>query len=84
MKNSFCSATTLNGSAALPFVISTGAPKERSGEICGVSGPFLEMFFPAVQSATEGPRVSPPDPFRAVRIKFQRPAAPVTWATGTL
>src|ERR1700733_10008934 len=24
MKNSFCSATTLNGSAALPFVISTG------------------------------------------------------------
>jgi hypothetical protein len=42
MKNSFCSATTLNGSAALPFVISTGA--QRSGEICGVSGPFLEMF----------------------------------------
>ena len=33
MKNGFCSATTLNGSAALPFVISTGAPKERSGEI---------------------------------------------------
>src|SRR5580698_8406852 len=24
MKNNFCSATTLNGSAALPFVISTG------------------------------------------------------------
>jgi hypothetical protein len=45
MKNSFCSATTLNGSAALPFVISTGAPKERSGEICGVSGPSLGMFF---------------------------------------
>src|ERR1700727_2578505 len=43
MKNSFCSATTLNGSAALPFVISTGA--QRSGEICGVSGPSLEMFF---------------------------------------
>ena len=43
MKNSFCSATTLNGSAALPFVISTGA--QRSGEICGVSGPTLEMFF---------------------------------------
>src|SRR5580698_8704980 len=41
MKNSFCSATTLNGSAALPFVISTGAPKERSGEICGVSDPSL-------------------------------------------
>src|ERR1700677_1221724 len=34
MKTGFCSATTLNGSAALPFVISTGAPKERSGEIC--------------------------------------------------
>ena len=31
MKNGFCSATTLNGSAALPFVISTGA--QRSGEI---------------------------------------------------
>jgi hypothetical protein len=45
MKNSFCSATTLNGSAALPFVISTGAPKERSGEICGVSGPSLGNVF---------------------------------------
>jgi hypothetical protein len=33
VKNGFCSATTLNGSAALPFVISTGA--QRSGEICG-------------------------------------------------
>jgi hypothetical protein len=31
--NEFCSATTLAGSAALPFVISTGA--QRSGEICG-------------------------------------------------
>src|ERR1700733_6215950 len=41
--NSCCSATTVAGSAALPFVISTGA--QRSGEICGVSGPFLEMFF---------------------------------------
>jgi len=40
-KNGFCSATTLNGSAALPFVISTGAPKERSGEICGQRS-FLE------------------------------------------
>ena len=45
MKSGSCSATTLNGSAALPFVISTGAPKERSGEICGVSDPFLEMCF---------------------------------------
>src|ERR1700721_1842743 len=43
MKNGGCSATTVAGSAALPFVISTGA--QRSGEICGVSGPFLEMFF---------------------------------------
>ena len=43
MKNGSCSATTVAGSAALPFVISTGA--QRSGEICGVSGPFLEMFF---------------------------------------
>src|SRR3984885_11772183 len=41
MKNRFCSATTIAGSAALPFVISTGAPKERSGEICCVSGPSL-------------------------------------------
>ena len=39
MKNGSCSATTLNGSAALPFVISTGA--QRSGEICGVSGPSV-------------------------------------------
>jgi hypothetical protein len=33
MKNGSCSVTTLNGRAALPFVISTGA--QRSGEICG-------------------------------------------------
>jgi hypothetical protein len=31
MRNGSCSATTLPGSAALPFVISTGA--QRSGEI---------------------------------------------------
>jgi hypothetical protein len=31
----FCSATSLSGSAALPFVIPTGAPKERSGGTCG-------------------------------------------------
>ena len=43
MKNGPSSATTVAGSAALPFVISTEA--QRSGEICGVSGPFLEMFF---------------------------------------
>jgi hypothetical protein len=40
MNNGSCSATAVPGSAALPFVISTGA--QRSGEICG---PFLEMFF---------------------------------------
>src|SRR6202020_1156653 len=39
MKSGSCSATTVAGSAALPFVISTGA--QRSGEICGVSGPSL-------------------------------------------
>src|ERR1700679_4072409 len=39
MKNGSCSATTVAGSAALPFVISTGA--QRSGEICVFSGPFL-------------------------------------------
>jgi hypothetical protein len=33
MKDGSCSATTVPGSAALPFVISTGA--QRSGEICG-------------------------------------------------
>jgi hypothetical protein len=38
MKNGFCSATTLPGSAALPFVISTEA--QRSGEICGFSLPM--------------------------------------------
>ena len=35
LKKGFCSAITLNGSATLPFVISTGAPKERSREIRG-------------------------------------------------
>jgi hypothetical protein len=39
MKNGFCPATSLSGSAALPFVISTGA--KRSGEICGL---FLPWF----------------------------------------
>ena len=38
-----CSATTVAGSTALPFVISTGA--QRSGEICGVSGPSLGSVF---------------------------------------
>jgi hypothetical protein len=52
MKNGSCSATTVARSAALPFVISTGAPKERSGEICGFSGPFLGCF------STERTRIS--------------------------
>jgi hypothetical protein len=43
-ENNFCSATTLNGSAVLPFVISTGAPKERSGEICGPAVLSWECF----------------------------------------
>ena len=49
MKNAF-PATTVAGSAALPFVISTEA--QRSGEICGVSGPSWECF------STERTRIS--------------------------
>ena len=45
MKNGSCSATTIPGSAALPFVISTGAPKERSGEICGFFGQYSPPLF---------------------------------------
>src|ERR1700691_1764146 len=44
MTNGFCAVTTLNGSAALSFVISTGAPKERSGEICVPSVLSWECF----------------------------------------
>jgi hypothetical protein len=43
-KKRSCSATTVAGSAALPFVISTGAPKERSGEICGPAVLSWECF----------------------------------------
>src|SRR6202020_917466 len=53
MKNGFCSATTLHGSAARPFVISTGA--QRSGEICGVSGPPLGNVFRPEESWAFGP-----------------------------
>jgi hypothetical protein len=35
----------LRALSTLPFVISTEA--QRSGEICGFSGLFLEMFFTA-------------------------------------
>ena len=55
-EDGFCSATTLPGSTALSFVISTGAPKERSGEICGFSGPLLGMFF---DRRSHGPSAHP-------------------------
>ena len=42
MKNGSCSATTLPGRTALPFVISTEA--KRSGEICGSAVPSWECF----------------------------------------
>ena len=43
MKNGSCSATTVDGSTALPFVISTEA--QRSGEICGSAVPSWKCFF---------------------------------------
>ena len=42
MKNGSCPATTLPGSTALPFVISTEA--QRSGEICGSAVPSWKCF----------------------------------------
>ena len=42
MKNGSCSTTTLPGSTALPFVISTGA--QRSGEICGSAALSWKCF----------------------------------------
>jgi hypothetical protein len=42
MKNGSCSATTVDGGTALPFVISTEA--QRSGEICGLAALFGECF----------------------------------------
>ena len=57
MKNGFCSVPTLPGSTALPFVISTEA--QRSGEICGFSGPFLEMFF--LRPVLKGQHTYPPE-----------------------
>jgi hypothetical protein len=42
MKNGSYSATTLSGSTALPFVISTEA--QRSGEICGSAVLSWECF----------------------------------------
>jgi hypothetical protein len=43
MQNGSCSATTLPGSAAFPFVISTEA--QRSGEICGPAVCSWKSFF---------------------------------------
>jgi hypothetical protein len=57
MKSGFRSSTSLSGSAALPFVISTEA--KRSGEI-SVWMLFLGNVFLAEQSAVEGPAVSFP------------------------
>jgi hypothetical protein len=42
MKNTSYSATTLPGSTALPFVISTGGAQWRDLRFSGL---FLEMFF---------------------------------------
>jgi hypothetical protein len=52
MKNGFCSVTTLPGSTALPFVISTEA--QRSGEICG-SAPLSWECFSTEESWAFGP-----------------------------
>ena len=68
MKNGSCSATAVAGSAALPFVISTGA--QRSGEICGVSGPFLEMCFDraaSIRSPADLRPAKPPYPKQILR-----------------
>jgi hypothetical protein len=66
MKNGSCSATTVAGSAALPFVISTGA--QRSGEICGVSGPSLGNVFrqSAAQERSAPSLVLPMSPSRSI------------------
>jgi hypothetical protein len=61
-ENGFCSATTLNGSAALPFVISTGAPKEHSGEIWVQRSFPGNVFRPERSAAVEGSAVLPPQP----------------------
>ena len=52
MKNGFCSATTLPRGTALPFVISTEAP--RSEEICG-SAVFSWKCFSTEESWAFGP-----------------------------
>jgi hypothetical protein len=57
MKASFCSATNLHESAALPFVISTGA--QRSGEI-PVWMLSLGNVFSTERNVVEGPSVPSP------------------------
>ena len=53
MKSRLCSATTLKGSAALPFVISTGA--KRSGGTCGSFGQYAHTLRrPTTIGATGG------------------------------
>ena len=51
---------------ALPFVISTEA--QRSGEICGFSDPFLEMFF--LRPVLKGQHTYPPELPRWVCCPF--------------
>jgi hypothetical protein len=65
----FCSATTVPGSTALPFVISTGA--QRSGEICGSTVPPWECSDQLLQSPE-----APPSPLssRPERSAVERSA----------
>ena len=60
MKNGSYSATTLTGSTALPFVISTEA--QRSGEICGSAVPSWKCFS-TERSEVEGSAVVAEGPF---------------------
>src|ERR1700729_527877 len=55
MKSGSCSATTVAGSANLPFVISTGAPRGRRGGISGFPFPW-----PLLWTATPLPFVISP------------------------
>src|SRR3984957_20644793 len=68
----FCSATTLSGSVALPFVISTGA--QRSGEICGSTVPPWECSVQRLLSpeALPSPLSSRPERSAVERSAVQR------------
>jgi hypothetical protein len=63
MKSGSCSATTVPGSTALPFVISTEA--QRSGEICV---PFLEIFRPEKVMGLGPPKVMTSDSCSATAV----------------